>query len=146
MSGPLSPTHKYDDIIDLPHHVSKDRPQMTMLERAAQFSPFAALSGYGDAVEETARFTERRIEPEEWESGKINAGLVAIRDELGSGASPRIRMVYFVPDGKKEGGGYRSVTASVRKIDEYLRILILENGLKVSFDNIGSLELQKPGM
>ena len=82
---------------------------------------------------------------EEWESGKINAGLVAIRDELGSGASPRIRMVYFVPDGKKEGGGYRSVTASVRKIDEYLRILILENGLKVSFDNIGSLELQKPG-
>ena len=145
MSGPLSPTHKYDDIIDLPHHVSKDRPQMTMLERAAQFSPFAALSGYGDAVEETARFTDRRIEPEEWESGKINAGLFAIRDQLDSGAAPRIRMVYFVPDGKKEGGSYRSVTASVRKIDEYLRILILENGLKVSFDNIGSLELQKPG-
>ncbi len=105
MSGP------YDDIIDLPHPTSERHPRMPMANRAAQFSPFAALTGYGDAVRETARLTDRRVELTEAEKSVLDAKL----QQLAPGASAEITC--FQPDGKKEGGAYLTVTGVVKRID-----------------------------
>lgn len=105
MSGP------YDDIIDLPHPTSERHPRMPMANRAAQFSPFAALTGYGDAVRETARLTDRRVELTESEKSVLDAKL----QQLAPGASAEITC--FQPDGKKEGGTYLTVTGVVKRID-----------------------------
>lgn len=124
----------YDDIIHLPHHVSATRPHMSPLERAAQFSPFSALSGYGAAVKEAGRLTESRIELSEDEKARLDEKQQIILNAIDS--QPEITITYFVPDEKKDGGRYISVTGIIRKIDDYERILVLTDETKIPLDDI----------
>lgn len=114
---------KYADIINLPHYVSKKHPRMSMEARAAQFAPFAALAGYEDAVEETARLTEERIEIDEEVKKELNKKLQIIKDQIAK--MPEITFVYFIPDEKKKGGRYAKITGNVKKVDEYNQTIIL---------------------
>jgi len=127
-----------EDIINLPHHVSTKHPQMSLQDRAAQFSPFAALTGYEAAVKETARLTDRRIELDEGEKEKINLQLQQIRENLAEG--PEATLVYFVPDPRKEGGSYVTVTGRVLSIDEYKREILLQDGQIVPIEELFAVE------
>ena len=129
---------KYDDIIDLPHPTSERHPRMPMANRAAQFSPFAALSGYDDAVKETARLTDRRPELTEEAKSVLDAKLQLLVP--GMGAS----FTYFQQDEKKEGGAYLTVTGTVKKFDSYAREIVLGDGRRMPIDDI--LELQSEAL
>lgn len=131
--------HRYDDILDLPHPISKTHPQMPVADRAAQFAPFAALTGHGEAVRETARPTEKRIELDEDSKAVLDAKLQSIRKQLES--EPIVTITYFVPDKKKQGGMYVTVTGSAKKIQEYERSLILTDGTRIPVDEIVEIEL-----
>ena len=128
----------YSDIIHLPHHVSKTHPQMSMHDRAAQFSPFAALTGYDVAVRETARVTERRIELDEGVKAELNARLNCILEHLPE--HPQVSITYFVPDEKKSGGAYRTVTGAVRKLDSFAKTLTLVDGTVVPMEEMVHVE------
>ena len=108
---------RYDDIITLEHPVSKIHPRMSVMDRAAQFSAFAALSGYEDAIDETERLTETYTELDEGEKEILNEQLLKIKENIAS--HPAATCTYFEPDPKKEGGVYRTYSGKVRKIDEY---------------------------
>ena len=128
----------YEDILNLPHHVSKTRPQMSMLDRAAQFSPFAALTGYDDAIKETGRLTDEKIEMDEDRKAALDmkqAYLIEMTDE-----QPEISITYFLPDAKKSGGAYVTVTGNLKRFDEYERLLILTDGKKIPMDDIADIE------
>lgn len=128
----------YEDILNLPHHVSKTRPQMSMLDRAAQFSPFAALTGYDDAIKETGRLTDEKIEMDEDRKTALDmkqAYLIEMIDE-----QPEISITYFLPDTKKSGGAYVTVTGNLKRFDEYERLLILTDGKKIPMDDIADIE------
>ena len=128
----------YEDILNLPHHVSKTRPQMSMLDRAAQFSPFAALTGYDDAIKETGRLTGEKIEMDEDRKAALDmkqANLIEMIDE-----QPEISITYFLPDTKKSGGAYVTVTGNLKRFDEYERLLILTDGKKIPMDDIADIE------
>ena len=128
----------YDDIIDLPHHVSGTHPPMSRADRAAQFSPFAALTGYDAAVRETARVTERRIELDEGVKAELNARLNCILEHLSE--HPQVSLTYFVPDEKKSGGAYRTVTGTVRKLDSFAKTLTLTDGTVVPMEEMVHVE------
>lgn len=115
----------YADIIDLPHHRSSDRKHMSLYERAAQFAPFAALSGYDDMVREEARLTDEKTGLSEHETDQLNRKLGYINDLIDDGYTPEITVTYFVPDRYKSGGSYRSITALVKAVDAALHQLIL---------------------
>lgn len=121
--------HDYDDIIDLPHHVSSTRPQMSMLDRAAQFSPFAALTGYDDVIQETARLTDAQTELSEQEQDVLNEKIALLQKILEQGGKqgekPLVEVYYFVPDGRKEGGSYVAATGQLLCIDSVGRTLVL---------------------
>lgn len=134
----MQKNRRYEDIIDLPHHVSPNRPHMSALERAAQFAPFAALSGYGDAVNETARLTDRRLELDEYAKEELNQKLQIIANYAGD--STKVSIIYFRPDTKKAGGEYVTLTGCVKKIDEYERTVLMQSGEKISIDEIISLD------
>lgn len=128
----------YEDIINLPHHVSSTRPQMSMLDRAAQFSPFAALTGYDAAIKETGRLTDEKIELDEDTKAALDmkqAYLIEMIDE-----QPEITIIYFLPDARKSGGAYVTVTGNMKRFDEYERLLILTNGKKIPMDDIADIE------
>ena len=128
----------YEDILNLPHHVSKTRPQMSMLDRAAQFSPFAALTGYDDAIKETGRLTDEKIEMDEDRKAALDmkqAYLIEMIDE-----QPEISITYFLPDAKKSGGAYVTVTGNLKRFDEYERLLILTDGKKIPMYDIADIE------
>lgn len=127
-------TNKYDDIINLPHHVSKTRPQMPIIDRAAQFSPFAALTGHGAAVEETARLTDRRIELDEQEKNILSNKLQFILERISE--QHEIAITYFKPDEKKDGGFYITAVGVVKKIDEYERLIIMTEGIVIPIDEM----------
>ena len=127
-------TGSYDDIINLLHHVSASRPRMSALDRAAQFSPFAALTGYDDAVKETARLTDERVELDESSKAALNERLLMIQGQLDD--QPQVSIIYFQPDDKKAGGTYITATGSVKKIDEYERTAVMKDGTKISIDDI----------
>ena len=129
---------KYDDIIDLPHHVSETHPPMSRADRATQFSPFAALTGYDAAVRETARVTERRIELDEGVKAELNARLNCILEHLSE--HPQVSLTYFVPDEKKSGGAYRTVTGTVRKLDSFAKTLTLTDGTVVPMEEMVHVE------
>ncbi len=129
---------KYDDIIDLPHYVSETHPPMSRADRAAQFSPFAALTGYDAAVRETARVTERRIELDEGVKAELNARLNCILEHLSE--HPQVSLTYFVPDEKKSGGAYRTVTGTVRKLDSFAKTLTLTDGTVVPMEEMVHVE------
>ena len=132
---------KYDDIIDLPHFVSKKYPQMSMRDRAAQFSPFAALTGYDAAIKETARLTDRRVELDEDVLDKLNERLYILRKVLDDGSVyPEVRITYFEKDLKKDGGKYITVSGRVRKIHEYRNIVIFEDGTEVPVHDISDID------
>ncbi len=132
---------KYDDIINLPHHVSTKRPQMSRLARAAQFAPFAAIVGLDDELEETARLTDSKPELEEAEKEKINRVLLEIRDNPQKETA--VELTFFRPDGRKDGGAIITRPCSVRRIDEIERKLILSDRSEIEFDNILSMKIIK---
>ena len=125
---------KYDDIIDLPHHVSVRHPQMAQQDRAAQFAPFAALTGYGDAVDETARLTESRIELTESEREQIDLRLQELEAHLADG--PVVHLVYFRQDPLKDGGEYVTVIGRVRKFERLRQELVMDDGSRIYFSDI----------
>lgn len=125
---------KYDDIINLPHPEPHNRTRMSMHNRAAQFSPFAALTGHSDAIEETGRLVDKKIELAEDSITDVNRALMQIRDNINN--QPQVVVTYFVPDYKKVGGKYVTSTVNVAKIDENNHSLVMTNGLNVAFHNI----------
>lgn len=130
--------HQYDDIIDLPHHVSPTRPRMSMIDRAAQFSPFAALTGYDAAIKETGRLTDQRIELSEDSRAALDRKQQLLVECLAD--QPEVSVTYFIPDERKSGGAYVTVTGIVKKVDDYQRLLLLTEGTKIPLDDILELE------
>ena len=124
----------YEDIINLPHHTSKKHPRMSLEARSAQFAPFAALTGYDEVLIETARLTNERIEIDETIKVIIDSKLQIIKEHIKE--MPLITFMYFVPDLKKDGGKYVTVTGNVKKIDEYRNGIVLENKTEIPIDEI----------
>ena len=133
----------YNDIINLPHHVSATRPQMSMMDRAAQFSPFAALTGYDAAIKETGRLTDEKIELGEEELSILNMKFQLLMDSLDE--EPEGHITYFKPDDRKAGGAYLTASGTVKKIDDFERIIFMENGTKIPMDDVLSIELPTKG-
>ena len=131
-------TKEFDDIINLPHHVSATRPQMPLINRAAQFSSFAALTGYDSAIRETARLTDERIELGEGAIADLDMKLNIITSEIDN--RPEITVTYFVKDAKKSGGAYVTITGAVKRIDEYERAILFVDGRKIIIDYILEIE------
>lgn len=125
---------KYDDIINLPHHVSKIYPQMSLEARAAQFAPFAALTGYEGQIKETARLTNERIDLDEELKSILDSKLQEIQDKLNT--RPTVEFTYFIPDTKKDGGKYVTVAGIIKKIDEYKQVIVLENKQEIPIQEI----------
>ena len=125
---------KYEDIIYLPHPTSTKHPRMSLYDRAAQFSPFAALTGHEAAIMETARLTECNTELDEDEKGKINEKLKWIQEHLKE--EPEVTITYFLPDERKEGGRYVSYTGIVRRMNAYDHTVVLKDGLVISINDI----------
>jgi len=125
---------QYDDIINMPHHVSKKHPQMSLYMRSAQFAPFAALTGYEDAVKETAREVQERIEIDEELRTILDSKLQIIIENLQF--KPEISITYFVPDLKKDGGEYVTVSGIVKKIDMYNQLIYLANNIQIPTNEI----------
>ena len=125
---------EYDDIINLPHHVSRKHPQMSIHDRAAQFAPFAALTGHGEAIAETARLTDRKIELDDYEKMKLDEKLLILQEHIME--MPEISVTYFCPDEKKEGGKYVPITKALRKINDMERTLLMEDGMQIRIEDI----------
>ena len=128
----------YEDIVDLPHHVSKKRPQMPLIDRAAQFAPFQALTGYGAAIKETGRLTEAQIEMDEDRKIELDRVLRILIEKRAQ--NPEVSITYFQPDEKKDGGAYVTVTGQVRKIDDFERTVMLMDGREIPIDLITAIE------
>jgi hypothetical protein len=131
-------SHKYDDIINLPHHVSKKHPQMSLHDRAAQFSPFAALTGHKAAINETARLTDEKQILSEDVIAKLNEQLNLIKENIGT--NPIVTITYFVPDDGKSGGAYISNTGVVKKINEYNHTVILTDKTVIPIEQISEMQ------
>ena len=128
----------YDDIIRLPHHVSQNHPQMPLRDRAAQFAPFAALTGYESAVEETARLTSERRELDPQEAEELNRRLSELAARLPE--RPEVTVEYFVPDDRKAGGAYVTVTGRVRHVSVPEKTLVMEDGTVIALDDVVSID------
>lgn len=128
----------YEDIINLPHHVSATRPQMSMLDRAAQFSPFAALTGYDAAIKETGRLTDEKINMDEEALNILNMKFHILIDNLSD--EPEVVITFFKPDERKSGGAYFEVTGTVKKLDESERQIMMQDGAKIPMDDICDIE------
>ncbi len=128
----------YDDIIHLPHPVSTKHPQMSVTDRAAQFSPFAALTGYDAAIKETARLTEERVELDEEVKLRLYDKLRMVKEKLIE--QPELLVTYFQADSRKYGGCYITVRGSVKKIDVYEQVLVLTEGLQIPIRDIYELD------
>lgn len=123
----------YSDILNLPHPVSRKHPQMSLYDRAAQFSPFSALTGYDLAIKETERITEKRAVLDENRKKELDDKLGVLIKE---GLRRRVRISYFIPDDKKEGGSYSEKEACISRVDVYKRELLLDNGQSIKLDDI----------
>ncbi|MCD7731396.1 MAG: hypothetical protein LUI05_07870 [Oscillospiraceae bacterium] len=130
---------KYDDILNLPHHVSETHSHMSMQNRAAQFSPFAALKGYDDAVAETARLTDERLELTADKMNDLNQKIAFLKEHAEE--RPKVTVEYFIPDEKKSGGLYVSFSGNLRLIDEYNYSMVFEGGKEILLGDIFSIEL-----
>lgn len=129
---------KYKDIINLPHKQSSKRPPMSLLDRAAQFAPFAALVGYDDAIKETGRLTDKRIEMSEEKLSVLNTRYQILVDHLGE--ELEVTITYFVPDIYKTGGCYITTTGVVKKLDTYERLITMVDGTRILMDDVLTLE------
>ena len=132
-------SNKYDDIINLPHHISKKHPQMTLEARAAQFAPFAALTGYDDEVKETARLTNRRIELDDEAKSILDNKIQIILEQISQ--RPTVSITYFLPDTKKAGGEYVTITGTIKKIDGYNQVIVLENRIEIPINEIIDIDM-----
>lgn len=128
----------YEDIIRLPHHVSKTRPQMPSIDRAAQFAPFAALTGYDEAVKETARLTDQRIELDDAQKEILDKKMRLALDHVEE--QPEVSVTYFLPDQKKAGGAYVTINAVIKRIDEYERLLVFADKTAIPIDDIYEID------
>lgn len=128
----------YEDIVDLPHHVSRKHPQPTMADRAARFAPFAAITGYEEMVLEEARVTDDRIEMDESSKAALNEKLNMILEFIDE--QPEIKITYFEQDKRKVGGAYVTVIGTVKRIDEYEHLVIMTDGKKINIDDIYNLQ------
>lgn len=128
---------KYDDMLHLPHHTSAKHPRMPVADRAAQFKPFAALTGYDAALRETARLTETHMELDETEKAELDQKLRQLADTLPD--RPEAAITYFQPDAKKDGGAYLTARGAVRKIDLYERIIVMADGRKIPIDAVSEI-------
>ena len=129
---------KYDDIINLPHHVSETHPQMSMRNRAAQFSPFAALSGHSDAIHETARYTDDFQGVDESNVEALNQKIAMILDKINE--HPQITVTYFKPDEKKEGGSYTLKTGNIKRVDDCEHVLQFTDNEKIPIQSIFNID------
>ena len=132
--------HRYDGIINLPHHRSEKHPHMSAHNRAGQFSPFAALVGYDDAVEETARLTGSKISLGDDELDELNRKLSALAEVISE--RPEVTVTYFKPDELKDGGEYVTVFKKLRRIDEHKRRLIFTDKSEIPINDIISIECE----
>ena len=132
MNGP------YDDIINLPHPTSKRHPRMPIHDRAAIFSPFAALSGHGAAIAETARLTERRIELDEDSRAELDRRQAVLLEHIDE--QPEITITWFQPDERKDGGAYLTTTGRLKKLRELERLLVLADGAEIPLEDVVALE------
>ena len=130
---------EYDDIIGLPHHVSSTRPHMPMLDRAAQFQPFRALTGYEDAVQETARYTDEKVELTENEKALLDMELQRLSDDIAN--RPQVTLTCVRPDKKKSGGAYVTTTGRLKKIDDIEGALILASGERIVIEDILDIQV-----
>ncbi len=134
----MKPTHKYDDIIDLPRPVSSKRSPMSNYDRAAQFSPFAALTGYDAVIAETGRLTQTQAELDEGGKALLDEQLQRILEQIAP--NPRVSFTVFCPDGLKSGGAYETVAGHVKKIDLITRCVVLNEGMVIPIDRIYGIE------
>ena len=130
--------NRYDEIINLPHHVSPTRPQMSMSDRAAQFAPFAALTGYDSAIKETGRLTNERIELDEEALTALDRKYQLLMEALDE--APEVTITYFQPDERKAGGKYISATGAVKKVDDFERRITMRDGAKIPMDDVLSID------
>lgn len=133
-------TGAYDDIIHLPHHRSTRRSHMSLHDRAAQFSPFAALTGFESAIEETGRLTDSRIEPEEFGCSILDRKLAMLLQHLKE--QPEAVITYFCPDERKAGGSYKEAAGRVHKVDLYRQTLTLADGQDIPIGDISDIALK----
>ena len=129
---------KYNEIMGLPHHVSKTRPQMPMSDRAAQFAPFAALTGYDSAIKETGRLTNERIELDEEALTALDRKYQLLMEALDE--APEVTITYFQPDERKAGGKYVSATGAVKKVDDFERRITMRDGTRIPMDDVLSID------
>lgn len=131
---------KYDDIINLPRPISKTRTPMALIDRASQFSPFAALTGHETAVKETARLTEKRVELDKSEKNYLSDRLQFIAERINE--QHEISITYFQPDTKKNGGAYLTANGIVKKIDDFERLIVMADGKQIPVDEVFNVEGQ----
>lgn len=130
---------KYEDIMHCCRPVSGDHPPMPLAERAAQFAPFAALTGHGEAIKEAARMTNRRIDLDEDMKACLDIKFQRLREQVRN--RPEIEITYFKPDSKKTGGLYKTIRGCVQKVDESRRLLRMTDGTEIFIEDIAALEL-----
>ena len=130
--------HIYDDIIELPHHQSVTHPHMSNYDRAAQFAPFAALTGHDEAIRETARLTDTKVDLDDYEKAILNDKLQIIMENIG--IDEEVTIIYFLPDENKSGGSYVSFSGIVKKVDEYEGKLIFTDRKEISIEQIIKIE------
>ena len=130
---------KYDDMLNMPHHVSSTRPHMSMHDRAAQFSPFAALVGYDDAVKETARLTNEKQELTADKIADLNQKIAFLTEHADE--RPEVTIEYFIPDEKKAGGKYVTLSGNFRRIDEYNHNMVFVSGEEIPLNDIFAIEI-----
>lgn len=137
MKYDINDVNRYDDIINLPHHVSNSHPPMAIPDRAAQFSPFAALAGYDGAIKETARLTDERVELDEVAKTILDQKIRIVEEQLSN--DPEITITFFQPDVKKDGGAYVSISGIVKKIDYYKRVVLMQDGRRIEIEDISNI-------
>ncbi len=125
---------EYDDIINLPHHQSEKRPHMSLYDRAAQFAPFSALTGHDDAIKETARLTDRKIELDDYDKMLLDNKMTFILNHINE--QPEITVTYFIPDTNKEGGMYLDFTGNIKKFDSVQRKICFTDKMEIFVDDI----------
>ena len=129
---------KYDDIINMEHHISEKHPQMSLENRSAQFAPFSALTGYDDEVEEVCRYTEEQKYIDEEKKEEINNKLQIIKQQK----DKKVMIQYFEKDSKKEGGKYIKTEGKIEKIDDYQKAIYMDNNQKILLDNIININIE----
>ena len=132
---------KYSDIINLEHHTSKTRPKMSIENRSAQFAPFAALTGYEDMIEEDARYVDEKLEINEDLKDILDVKIIKLRKFINS--KPKVRVVYFEKDLKKDGGKYKTIYEKLIKIDDYNNKLVFENCLEVNISDLIEIDSEE---